>query len=125
MASPESRGDAGDLQRLISSICDFELMNYSQQKLMHCKNVWVTLTVFWSSQLHACCVRDTLQNFKGGYHSHSESECTCMRSFSLCQISISFQKAISDEVAWCFFDSTHLLLEECLGCMVVVEMPGV
>ena len=40
------------------------------------RNIWVTLTVFWSSQLHACCVRDTLQNFKGGYHSHSESECS-------------------------------------------------
>ena len=42
----------------------------------HCKNIWVTLTIFWSSQLHAYCVRDTLQNFKGGYHSHSESECS-------------------------------------------------
>ena len=42
----------------------------------HCKNIWVTSTIFWSSQLHACCVRDTLQNFKGGYHSHSESECS-------------------------------------------------
>ena len=44
--------------------------------MVHCKNIWATLTVFWSSQLHACCVRDTLQNFKGGYHSHSESECS-------------------------------------------------
>ena len=28
---------------------------------LHCKNIWVTLTIFWSSQLHACCVRDKLQ----------------------------------------------------------------
>ena len=27
----------------------------------HCKNIWVTSTIFWSSQLHPCCVRDTLQ----------------------------------------------------------------
>ena len=29
--------------------------------MLHCKNIWVTSTIFWSSQLHACCVRDTLQ----------------------------------------------------------------
>ena len=28
---------------------------------LHCKNIWVTSTIFWSSQLHACCVHDTLQ----------------------------------------------------------------
>ena len=33
-------------------------------RTIYCKNVWVTSTIFWSSQLHACCVRDTLQNFK-------------------------------------------------------------
>ena len=27
----------------------------------HCKNTWITSTIFWSSQLHACCVHDTLQ----------------------------------------------------------------
>jgi len=31
---------------------------------IHCKNNWVTSAIFWSSQLHACCVYDTLQNFK-------------------------------------------------------------
>ena len=31
--------------------------------LLHCKKIWVTSTIFWSSQLHACCVCDTLQNF--------------------------------------------------------------
>ena len=30
----------------------------------HCKKIWVTSTIFWSSQLHACYVCDTLQNFK-------------------------------------------------------------
>ena len=34
--------------------------------LPHCKNVWVTSTMFWSSQLHACCVCDT--NFKEMLH---------------------------------------------------------
>ena len=28
-------------------------------------NILVTSATFWSSQLHACCVRDALQNFKG------------------------------------------------------------
>ena len=26
----------------------------------HCKNIWVTSTILWSSQLHTCCVCDTL-----------------------------------------------------------------
>ena len=30
-------------------------------KIVHCKNIWVNSTIFWSSQLHACCVCDTLQ----------------------------------------------------------------
>ena len=30
----------------------------------HCKNILVTSTIFWSSQLHDCCVRDTLQTSK-------------------------------------------------------------
>ena len=29
--------------------------------MLHCKNIWVTSTILWSSQLHACCVRDMLQ----------------------------------------------------------------
>ena len=33
----------------------------SRKKQLHCKNIWVTSTIFWSSQLHVCCVRDTLQ----------------------------------------------------------------
>ena len=28
---------------------------------LHCKNIWVTSTIFWLSQLHARCVCDTLQ----------------------------------------------------------------
>ena len=28
---------------------------------VHCKSIWVTSTILWSSQLHAWCVRDTLQ----------------------------------------------------------------
>ena len=30
-------------------------------QVVHCKNIWVTSTIFWLSQLHACCVGDTLQ----------------------------------------------------------------
>ena len=33
----------------------------SKNVMLHCKNIWVTSTILWSSQLHACCVRDTLQ----------------------------------------------------------------
>ena len=32
---------------------------------VHCKNIWVTSTIFRSSQLHACCMRDTLQTSMG------------------------------------------------------------
>ena len=35
------------------------------QNNFHCKNIWVTSTMFWSSQLHACCVCDTLGTSKG------------------------------------------------------------
>ena len=31
----------------------------------NCKNIWVTSIIFWSSQVHACCVHNTLQNLKG------------------------------------------------------------
>ena len=31
--------------------------------LLHCKNIWVTSTILLS-QLHACCVRGTLQTSK-------------------------------------------------------------
>jgi len=41
---------------------------------IHCKNVWVTSTMFWSSQLHACCVRDTLQTSKGIFLFESKFE---------------------------------------------------
>ena len=45
------------------------------QFYLHCKNIWVTSTLFWSSQLHACCVHDTLHNFKrdGSYLNQSLS----------------------------------------------------
>ena len=43
--------------------------------LLHCINIWVTSTIFWSSQLHACCVW-YITNFKGGYQPHFESECS-------------------------------------------------
>ena len=33
-------------------------------QILHCKNIWVASTEFWSSQLHACCVRDMLQTSK-------------------------------------------------------------
>ena len=47
-----------------------DLTNYGQ--VLHCKNIWVTSTIFWSSQLHACCVRDTLQTSKGCFQIESK-----------------------------------------------------
>ena len=35
---------------------------------LHCKNIWVTSTILWSSQLHACCVRDTLQTSRDAFN---------------------------------------------------------
>ena len=29
-------------------------------EMLYCKSAWVTSTIFWSSQLHACCVFDML-----------------------------------------------------------------
>ena len=45
------------------------------QFYLQSKNIWVTSTLFWSSQLHACCVDDTLHNFKrdGSYLNQSLS----------------------------------------------------
>ena len=43
---------------------------------VHCKNIWVTSTIFWSSQLHACCVSETLaMNFIKGFLQF-ESKCS-------------------------------------------------
>ena len=36
----------------------------SHSQPIHCKNIWVTTTIFWSSQLHACGLYGILQNFK-------------------------------------------------------------
>ena len=49
----------------LSQICEHSLVlrepGYKAKgNLLHCKNIWVTSTILWSSQLHACCVRDTL-----------------------------------------------------------------
>ena len=38
-----------------------DVIEMQMSKTLHCKNIWATSTIFWSSQLHACCVRDTLQ----------------------------------------------------------------
>ena len=44
--------------------------------LLHCKNIWVTSTIFSSSQLHACCVSETLaMNFINGFLQF-ESKCS-------------------------------------------------
>ena len=40
------------------------VLNILDGKHYHCKNIGVTSTEFWSSQLHACCVRDMLQTSK-------------------------------------------------------------
>ena len=28
--------------------------------ILHCKNIWVTSTIFWSPQLHTCCVTENI-----------------------------------------------------------------
>ena len=40
----------------IYSTCSYQCT----METIHCKNIWVTSTIFWSSQLHACCVSETL-----------------------------------------------------------------
>ena len=35
--------------------------DYKHTVAIHCKNIWVTSTVCWLSQLHACRVCDALQ----------------------------------------------------------------
>ena len=53
---------SGDLLGCLSSqVCPSLSL---PQSLVHCKNIWVTSTIFWSSQLNACCVCDTLQTSK-------------------------------------------------------------
>ena len=56
-----------DEQDLIEVPKVYTLCVYTNQQKQNytVKNIWVTSTMFWSSQLHACCVRDTLQHFKG------------------------------------------------------------
>ena len=57
--------------------------------------------------------------FKRGFQ--IESKCTWE---ALLNTFFSFRRpSISGEV-WCFLDLTHLPMEEFLGCLVTVEMPG-
>ena len=49
---------------MLTSLQVHSTLDSLQQMLLHCKNIWVTSTIFWSSQLHACCVHDTLQTSK-------------------------------------------------------------
>ena len=52
--------------QLLSLILSTHSQSSSFKELaIHCKNIWVTSTMFWSSQLHAYYVCDTLQHFNG------------------------------------------------------------
>ena len=74
------------------------LSEQAQAVRMHCKNVWVTSTIFWSSQLHACCVRDTLQTSKGCFLFESKLKCSWEASP---QLGSSYRKLHSLFQAYC------------------------
>ena len=82
----------------------------------HCKNIWITSTIIWSSQLHACCVVQGYFQF--------ESQCSWEASPFLLKLESFCRRPSISGGVWCFFNLTHLLLEEFLGCMVTVEMSG-
>ena len=50
----------------LSMCLGLKLIDFTQHavRTLYTKKIWVTSTIFWPSQLHACCVRNTLQNFK-------------------------------------------------------------
>ena len=50
----------------VSTILPMHLHKYV--KLYTVKTFWVTSTLFWSSQLHACCVCDTLQTSRDAFN---------------------------------------------------------
>ena len=56
------------------TLCSIRAMGLLPTGGAHCTNVWVTSTMFWSSQLHACCVCDTLQTSKGIFLFESKVE---------------------------------------------------
>ena len=83
-------------------------------------NIWVTSTIVWSWQLHASSVRDMLQISRDASN-FNQSLITVVKllPFDL------FAESLNQHFwcrGWCFFDLTHLPLEELLGCMVVVEL---
>ena len=86
----------------------------------HCKRFLVTLTMFWSPQLYSfsvcVCVCDTPIKLK---------ECLEFEQ-SIVVISISFQKAYKSTFLVRFVVALilHICHGEFLGCMLVVEMPG-
>ena len=93
--------------------------------IIHCKNIWVTSTIFWWSQLHAwtLCMW-YITNFKEGYQSHSESECSWEASPFVKLVS-PFRRLIAFLVRLVFLWSYTSLPGGVPGCMAVVEMPGV
>ena len=98
------------------AIISVDLCHY--QPLMFDKfNIWsnfkFTLTTLWSPKLHSF-VSDT---YSGMLTIWTRVQ---LRRFPLLLISVSFQKVYKSAFC-CFYDLTHLLLEEFLGCMVVVD----
>ena len=58
--------------------------------------IWVTSTIFWLSQLHACCACDIQTTRKATMQSHSESKCS-LEAYPFVKLvsPFSFQKAYS------------------------------
>ena len=77
---------------------------------LHCKKLWVTLTIFRSQQLHSFCGCDI--KFKMIF------KCVVMK---LPTFSISFQKAYKSAFLVKFVASVmlHIALGEFLGCMIL------
>ena len=63
--------------------CLCKLTGYTDILLVHCKNIWVTSTIFWSSQLHACCVLDMLQTSRNASNLIENLSVVDMLSFLL------------------------------------------
>ena len=57
------------------------------------QSIWVTSTIFWSSQVHACCVHDTLKKLQKNASYLNQSLCILEKLLS--QLGSSYRKPIA------------------------------
>ena len=86
----------------------------SSVTFIYCIKIWVPLTIFGDL---SCKPVVNLRNAFNLNQSAVEKLLPFIKLGSSCR------KSISNEVC-CFFDPIHLLLDEFLGCMVMIEMSG-